>query len=373
MGGSVTAISMPTPSKPSPRDHERASFVERARRALESGQLVGAPSESTYLILAKGGDASLQKRLQQIAGPGKVTWLLDAERAGKLLAKARPPVRRLAARYWPGPLTLALKGEDGVRLPGAAPDEFLYLRAPAGDWLRGLLLTLQHPPAAAEPFYHQKLLFSADELPSELRDSLAVYYDEPPYYNHDAPAMVQIDGPSMRIEREGLLNKNDLLKTSGRRILFVCTGNTCRSPMAQAALRSKIAQMLGGSPALTNAGRVQLLSQFGYRVESAGLAPYPGEPASANAVTAAAQMHYSLEGHRSQAATEELLLQFDLALALTAQHARRLRDVAPPNLQIEPLDPLRDIEDPYGGPLESYKTALRQINDAIERRLPALL
>lgn len=94
-----------------------------------------------------------------------------------------------------------------------------------------------------------------------------------------------------------------------RKILFVCTGNTCRSPMAQA-----IALELLRSRGLTDR----------YQVSSAGLSAWPGAPASPQAREALAMAGIELEGHRSSQLTVEQVRQADLILTMTAAQKRTL-------------------------------------------------
>ncbi|MBC7324154.1 MAG: low molecular weight protein arginine phosphatase [Moorella sp. (in: Bacteria)] len=95
-------------------------------------------------------------------------------------------------------------------------------------------------------------------------------------------------------------------------ILFVCTGNTCRSSMAAA-----IAARLGEERDLA------------VTVTSAGLAAREGDPATPEAIQALAEMGIDLQGHRAQQVTAALVHNADLVLAMTASHKRRLQQLFP--------------------------------------------
>lgn len=95
-------------------------------------------------------------------------------------------------------------------------------------------------------------------------------------------------------------------------ILFVCTGNTCRSSMAAA-----IAARLGEERGLA------------VTVTSAGLAAREGDPATPEAIQALAEMGIALQGHRARQVTAALVHDADLVLTMTAAHKRRLRQLYP--------------------------------------------
>ena len=123
-------------------------------------------------------------------------------------------------------------------------------------------------------------------------------------------------------------------------ILFVCTGNTCRSPMA-AALFNKIA----------------MEKNLDVRIESAGLFANDGERASANSVEAMKDYGIDLSGHRAKTVNGELLEQVDVALTMTASHKMALEQYLGDKVYTlcEFAGENGDIPDPYGGDLQIYK------------------
>lgn len=148
------------------------------------------------------------------------------------------------------------------------------------------------------------------------------------------------------------------------RILVVCSGNTCRSSMAEALLRDALARQWP-------AGLERI------EVRSAGTMAAPGLPASEHAVTALRELNLDISGHRSQPLTLELLGQSALVLTMTrghkAQVQRQLASGAPQVFTLleyahagEPWGQ-QDIPDPFGAALETYRSTASALARAMER------
>lgn len=134
-------------------------------------------------------------------------------------------------------------------------------------------------------------------------------------------------------------------------IIFVCTGNTCRSPMA-AALCEGLAR---------ERGMTDLIA------ESRGLAAAPGDPASPHAAEALSEVGLDLSAHRSRQADPAELAGADLVICMTRSHRIILEGAGIPAGKIRVLGV--GIPDPFGGSLEDY----RACRDAIAAALPAVL
>ena len=135
----------------------------------------------------------------------------------------------------------------------------------------------------------------------------------------------------------------------GCRILFVCTGNTCRSPMAEAIARA------GGAAA---------------EVGSAGLRVAEGVPASARATAAAAEIGLDLGGHTATQFTLRAGSAVDRIYVMTGEQRRVLLQMDPGlSGKVDLLDPDgRDLPDPHGLDLDAYRAVRDDIAAAIARR-----
>lgn len=127
------------------------------------------------------------------------------------------------------------------------------------------------------------------------------------------------------------------------KVLMLCSGNTCRSPLAQVILQKQ---------------------QPDWEVCSAGLSAQPGSPAADNARQLARQMGLSLEHHRAQRVTAELVQWADQILCMTDSHLQLLKQTFP-----EALDKAqtlgREIADPFGQSLASYQHCAQQIEESL--------
>lgn len=144
---------------------------------------------------------------------------------------------------------------------------------------------------------------------------------------------------------EELLEKKETEKDC-QKYLFVCTGNTCRSPMAAAVFN-------------------KLHMREGMIADSCGLSASWGQDMSKNARTALESIGIYDTFHSSKPVSEELLFNADVIVGMTATHAARLLMAFPQYARKITSMPL-EIEDPFGGDEEVYKICLMQICSALE-------
>lgn len=335
--------------------------IRDAAARLRAGGLVALPTETVYGVAARADSDAAVARLRELKGrdADKPFTLACPSREIAFARAARVPVtaQRLAQRYWPGPLTLVLPSTDGgtigLRVPAHALTRRILEVADCGAWL-----------PSANP---------AGDAPAVDVAGVLAYFDgrlDAVVDGGRAPigqasTIVHCDLGKLDVLRTGLLREDDILRVAQQRTLFVCSGNTCRSPMAAALLRRALAKRLGVQP--------HELEASGYVVGSAGLHAAIGDPASSGARSAMARRGIDLASHRARRIDAELLAAQDHVFVMTNRLFHELRRLAPHPERVRLVaDDGGDIVDPFGGPDAEYERCAQDLERRITRIAEAL-
>ncbi len=339
---------------------------KRIVQTLSRGDLIALPTETVYGIAARADRSESVERLRAIKRrPNSMgfTWHVADASALDLFPQVSMLARRLAAKYWPGPLTLVLPGVP-KGLEAAATGGWTGLRVPAFVATRKLIEELDFPLIATSANRHGQIpLHDAAQIAREFEGEVALVLDGgvPPL--KEGSVVLKVGPGSFELLRAGIIGLDQLRRTAGLRIGFVCTGNTCRSPMAEALARDLVAKRLEVSR--------ERVGEFGFDFRSMGISAANGAPAAANAIELLAAEDIDLSEHRSRTFEPELIDDFDRVYALTNSHLEALRAMLPSSRakQCQLLDTLgRDIADPVGGPLEEYRMCAAEIRAAVQAR-----
>lgn len=343
--------------------HPEDGLVAQAAAVLADGGVVAFPTDTVYGLGCRPDAAAAVRRIYRIKGRPRsrplVLMVTGAAALDGLAGRVPPAARALAAAFWPGPLTMVLPASPVVARWGLDRQGTVGLRHTAEPAVNAIMERLGSPLAttSANASGGAESL-TAEDVARGLAGTADLILDGGPSGGRVASTVVDLCGAAPVVLRKGALPRCRIeqalgmpVKLAAVDVMFVCTGNTCRSPMAEGWLRHALPKEWRG--------RVT--------VHSSGTGALPGMPATDSAVAAARRDRFDIGRHRSTLLTDRLIRQADLVVAMEERHRRAVRQLAPDSTPVL-LSP-DGVPDPVGGDAAQYREAL----ELIKREMPDVL
>ena len=335
----------------------KIDYLKEAADILGNGGLVIIPTETVYGIAANMADTRAIERLYQIKERPKdkpFSLLIDTkEKIEDFAQDISVSAYKLMDKFWPGPLTLILKSRNKDTIGIRIPDDNIALRIIA---LSGVSVVCPSANISGKP--------APTNFPDAIKDLEGLVdfaIDAGSTRLGIESTVVDLTVEPMRILREGAIKKEDIEAVLKKKvILFICTGNSCRSVMAKALLEKALKEK--------NRDDMEVLS--------AGIMMFGGLTATEEVKELLAREGVDVSAHRSQRVTRDMIKKSDIILVMEKLHEKRILELVPEAknrlfllkefAKINNNNEL-DIADPIGRPYEFYAQTLRIIKEAIER------
>jgi len=331
-------------------------IIDQAAKIIIAGGLVIIPTETVYGLAADSRNPAALKKLFEIKKrpAGKpFSFLIEKRERLEALARNIPVAAyKLMDKFWPGPLTLILEAKVGGTIGLRMPDHQVALKIiSAAD-------TALACPSAN---------ISGEEAPREISaaikelDGLVDLAIDAGSANLGIEStVVDLTVKPLRILRSGAIKKEEIDAVVAKKaVLFVCTGNSCRSVMAQGLLKKILKEK--------NRDDVEVLSAGVLAIEGTGVTPQTRE--------LLAQEGINVSAHRAQRLTRQMVDASDFILVMSRGQEEAVMALAPEAKNrlfllkefAKISDENMDIDDPIGRGHDFYSRTLYVIRQAVER------
>ncbi len=330
--------------------------IRTAARAIRDGRLVAFPTETVYGLATNADDHEAVDRLSAVKqrDPAKPYAMMipDEGHVERFVGRVPDLAHKLMRMFWPGPLTVVVRMEDG-RTVG--------LRLPDHPVARAVVAWAECPVAApsanlsgAEP------PTNAEGVLQQLGKKIDIVLDGGQTHKGQSSSVVLVREHDLEVLREGPVPESEIMAARDFHVLFVCSGNSCRSPMAEALLSRILSERAGRFPR-GRRGR-------SYRVSSAGTAVMTEGEVNALAAQVMSEIDVDISANRSKPLSMAMISSADRIYTMTERHQATILEMVPEARErVERLDPEEDLLDPAGSDIEAYRHCRDRVGALVER------
>lgn len=337
-------------------DSPEPAAINEAVGVLRRGGLVAFPTETVYGLGANRNDALAVERLYTAKRRPKdkpFAFIVAGEKTVEMLAgHIEPAAYRLFEKFWPGPLTVVLGSHNGPTMGFRMPRCQAALQI-----IQGADFPIVCPSANIS---EKQEPLTADDVLRDLDGRIDLVLDGGKVAIGVASTVVDARELPFQIIRKGFIEEQEISKIgSQKRIIFVCSGNSCRSVMAQALLQKKLRER--------NRADIEVLS--------AGITVMAQREASAETQELLKEEGLDVSGHRAQRVQAKMLKGADLILVMERLHEERLA-AADPSLRgriylLKEFSQFTnrgvEVQDPMGCGMQVYRDTFIDIKESINR------
>ena len=351
-------------------DHPEEEKIEQAVQMLKEGKIVAFPTDTVYGLGVSAENEAAVKRLYQVKKRSldKPMILFLKEKGGFIWFARTVPLfaQRLINEFWPGPLTLIFKASQGSPRSLISKQGKIGLRLSAHPIPQTIIEKGKVLLATTSANLSGKFTPSTPgELDKALLDGIDLLIDGGQTLLGEESTIVDVTRFPPLLIREGwlLLEQIEKVWQGKGAILFVCTGNTCRSPMAEGLLKKLWPQGQGDDT----------------KIDSAGTSALPGLHPTSLTQKIMKEKGVDISCHESKSLNQKIVEEADLILVMEKVHKNKVLDLSSLAegkvflLKEFALGVKEEILDPMGGSEESYRECVREIEKSIEGVMEKLM
>ena len=331
-----------------------------AAKRLDAGEVAALPTDTVPGLAVRADLPGASGLLAKVKGSPQdrpFTLHLSNLAAVKKLAPVLPPgLPAWLEEYLPQGMTVLLP-KDWIQLPAHLdwPWELVGLRLPTNPEYRDLTDILGFPLLMTSINSSGEAPLEGHNLIRWLEERQIPYARGLDQFRDTIPSGILAFDRLPRVVRESPRSEIPL---PGKRVLILCSGNICRSPVAEAILREMLAQ----------AWQVQVeeLESLGWVIASAGTFAMTGGAISDHSYTVGQEMGFDLSSHRSRHVDDAMQQSWDLVLGMGQNHLGGM----PEGVAEELFDPSgQPVPDPFGRELPHYQTMRDHLIEAARHRV----